>query len=108
MSTIKSGAHQNPNAERQRLAGTALRNMRALKRATGVLVRHLLISMHESRRNQAAAIIARYGGLIAADAQANLSSCDKRVGATLGESSRFPDCCAPQGYGFAYGRAGSI
>ena len=109
MSTNKSVAHQNPNAaEQQRIAGTVLSNLRALKRTTGILMRHLLISMHESRRTQAVSLIARYGDLIGPYPQVKLLNCDKRIGAAPGESILLTDCCASEGYGFAYGRAGSF
>jgi hypothetical protein len=60
-------AYQRFDAERAR---AFLPNVaRALGRAVGSFMRHLLEAMYESRREQAVAVLARYGKLIDPEAQ---------------------------------------
>jgi hypothetical protein len=70
-------AYQRFDAERAR---ALLPNVaRALGRAIGSFMRHLLEAMYESRREQAVAVLARYGDLIDSEAQVRSSVSRKRA-----------------------------
>jgi len=74
-------AQQNAKAGRDRLLPAVLNTIRLLKRTTDVVMRHLLIAMHESRRKQALTIIARFDDLVAPEPRTQALNCEKRIAA---------------------------